>query len=454
LKAKDRRPHSERQDADVIGTLSRRRFKRSSKRYVAWYATISVLLVAALLLGAIYYVSLPVTLRVAVDVIDDQDSKTLQELATVFEKKRARVRLTLVPTSDAADTKSKLASGQVELAVTRADADLPENARAVVVLRKNAVLVLNARKSASSENLSDLSGRRIGLVGNTQADKPFIELVLKQSGVELSSITLLHSGQLAAALRSKQVDAVVVTAPLVSPVMDATIATIAEHVGEPKFLSIDAADAIALRSPQYETMEVPQGALGAKPQRPPEKLDTLTVNDLLVARKEVSDVTIADLTRRLLSQTAWRKDDGPKLEVISTAKDAALLAHDGAAAFIDGTERTFIERYSDIFWFGLVLLSGLGSAGLGLRSFLKLDERSANLRLRKHLVSITSQLSSIDSTDELKRVCDEADVILDHTLRCHEDGAIDDGSLAAFGLLLMRFQLKAWDRKVALRLNS
>lgn len=442
-------------DADAIGALLRRRFKRGSKRYIAWYATLSVLLVAVLILATIYYATLPVTLRVAVNTENDQDSKALQQLATLLKNERSRLRLILVPTSDSADTKAKLTTGQVELAVTRADADLPENARGVVVLRKNALLMWDVRRNASSQNLADLVGRRIAIVGSAPSDKSFIEFVLKHSGVDRTSLNLHHSEQLAAALRSRQVEAVAVVAPLGSPLISATIATSAEHAGEPQFLSIDAADAIALRSPQYETIEIPQGALGATPQRPPEKLDTLTVNDLLVARKEVSDVTIADLTRLLLAQSAWaRKDGGPRLEVINTAKDAALPAHEGAAAFIDGTERTFIERYSDIFWFGLVLISGLGSAGLGLRSFLKLDERRANLRLRKHLVSITSQLASIDSTDELKRLCDEADVILDHTLRCHEDGAIDDGSLAAFGLLLMQFHAKASNRKAALRTKS
>ena len=52
-----------------------------------------------------------------------------------------------------------------------------------------------------------------------------------------------------------------------------------------------------------------------------------------------------------------------------TEKDAGLPVHRGAAAVIDGTERTFLDRYGDYFWFALLLLSGIGSAGAWLRHY-------------------------------------------------------------------------------------
>ena len=39
-----------------------------------------------------------------------------------------------------------------------------------------------------------------------------------------------------------------------------------------------------------------------------------------------------------------------KIEKPNTDKDAALPAHPGAAAYIDGTERTFMDKYSDYIW--------------------------------------------------------------------------------------------------------
>ena len=65
----------------------------------------------------------------------------------------------------------------------------------------------------------------------------------------------------------------------------------------------------------------------------------------------------------------------PKIEKPDTDKDAALPAHPGAAAYIDGTERTFLEKYSDYIWGGILVLSGLGSAGAWLRQYLARDEK-------------------------------------------------------------------------------
>ena len=53
-----------------------------------------------------------------------------------------------------------------------------------------------------------------------------------------------------------------------------------------------------------------------------------------------------------------------------TEKDAELPVHRGAAAVIDGTERTFLDKYGDYFWFALLLLSGIGSAVAWLRRYL------------------------------------------------------------------------------------
>ena len=64
-----------------------------------------------------------------------------------------------------------------------------------------------------------------------------------------------------------------------------------------------------------------------------------------------------------------------QIEKPDTDKDAALPAHPGAAAYIDGTERTFLEKYTDYIWCAILLLSGLGSAGAWLRHYLRRDER-------------------------------------------------------------------------------
>ena len=139
-----------------------------------------------------------------------------------------------------------------------------------------------------------------------------------------------------------------------------------------------------------------------------------------------------------------------KIEKPDTDKDAALPAHQGAAAYIDGTERTFLERYSDYFWFAILILSGVGSAGAWLRHYLKRDEREQNTLHREKLLAMISKAREAETPEELAAMQQEVDGILRETLECYDDGAIEEGDLSAFGLVLEQFHHAVIDRRVAI----
>ena len=55
-----------------------------------------------------------------------------------------------------------------------------------------------------------------------------------------------------------------------------------------------------------------------------------------------------------------------------------------------------------------------------------------------------------DSIEELDRMQSEADEILRDTLRCFDDGAIEEGALTAFSIALEQFHNAVADRKTLL----
>jgi hypothetical protein len=122
-----------------------------------------------------------------------------------------------------------------------------------------------------------------------------------------------------------------------------------------------------------------------------------------------------------------------------TDKDAALPAHRGAAAYIDGTERTFLEKYSDYIWGAVLLLSGLGSAGAWFRSYLKRDEKAQSVALRDRVLTLSAQARDANSAEELRSMQREVDNVIRETLTAFDDGAIDEGDLTAFNLALEQF---------------
>ena len=78
------------------------------------------------------------------------------------------------------------------------------------------------------------------------------------------------------------------------------------------------------------------------------------VSHYIVAASSVSDATIGELARLLLSsrQTLSSELIGfAKIEKPNTDKDANVAVHPGAKAYFDDEQKTFFDRYGDhLFW--------------------------------------------------------------------------------------------------------
>jgi hypothetical protein len=127
-----------------------------------------------------------------------------------------------------------------------------------------------------------------------------------------------------------------------------------------------------------------------------------------------------------------------------------IPVHPGAAAYVDGEEKTFLDRYSDYIWWGLMALSAMGSLGAWFAGYLKKDERNNNSTLRERLQEMIAAARRSDSIEELDQLQAEADGIMRDMLRCFDDGAIEEGALTAFGIVLEQFHHAVADRKALL----
>ena len=171
----------------------------------------------------------------------------------------------------------------------------------------------------------------------------------------------------------------------------------------------------------------------------------------------MSETTAAAFYRQLftLRQAIARQVPGAAhITKPDTEKDAELPVHRGAAAVIDGTERTFLDRYGDYFWFALLLLSGIGSAGAWLRHYFNRDEREESTSHRNQILAMVSKVRSADSTQDLLAMQREVDAIIGDTLECYDDGAIEEEELAAFGLVLELFDHAIGERRAALQAGT
>jgi TRAP transporter TAXI family solute receptor len=447
---------------DLDTALALRRRKRRISALLVFAA--GLLLFAAAAAG-LYLALRPVTLKIAVGPPNSDDQKLIQALAQTFSRDQSSVRLAPVTTDGAAESIALLAAGKADLAVARGDLAMPADAESVAILRKNVVVLwapsgLPAKGSkkppaAKIKSIDDLAGHRVGVIGRTQANVTLLRVIVKESGVDPDkvAVTQFGTGQIAELAKDPAIDAYMAVGPLDSKITTEAIAATARTKGEPKFLPIDVSEAIAQKHPLYESEEIAGSTFNSSPARPEDKIETVSVNHLIVARKSLPDTAVGGFVRQLFTvrQVLAREVPGAsKIEKPDTDKDAALPAHQGAAAYIDGTERTFLERYSDYFWFAILLLSGLGSAGAWLRHYLKRDEREQTSLHREKLLEMISKAREAGSLDELAAMQHEVDATLRETLQSYDDGAIEEGDLSAFGLVLDQFHRAVIDRRMAI----
>jgi TRAP transporter TAXI family solute receptor len=448
--------------SDLEAGVTRR---RRNNRLSALLVLAAGLLLFAAAGAALYFALRPVTLKIAVGPSGSDDHKLIQALAQSFARDKSHVRLAPIATEGATESIALLKEGKADLAVARGDLEMPADAESVAILRKNVVVLWapaglpakGAKKppAAKIKGIDDLAGHRVGVIGRTQANVVLLRVILKESGVDPDKVSVTQFGttQLTELSRDPAVDAYMAVGPLNSKITAEAIAITARARGEPKFLPIDVSEAIAQRHPLYEAEEIPGSTFASSPARPEDKIDTVSVNHLIIAKKAVSDTAVGAFVRQLFTarpQIAREVPGASKIEKPDTDKDAALPAHAGAAAYIDGTERTFLERYSDYFWLVILILSGLGSGGAWLRHYLKSDERELNTAHRERLLQMISKVRETSSPEELAAMQHEVDDILRDALTGYDDGAIEEGDLSAFGLALEQFHHAVVDRRIAI----
>ena len=415
--------------------------------------------------GTLFYVLHPVTLRIAVGPPGSDDQKLIQVLAQTFAHDGSSVRLSPITTDGANESIVLFAAGKTDLAVARGDLNLPTNAESVAILRKNVVVLwapsgLPAKGSKKQpapkiKSIDDLDGKRIGVIGRTQANVTLLRVILSESGVNPDKVTVTQfaTNQIAEMAHDASLDAFMAVGPLDSKITVDAIAATAAARGEPKFLPIEVSEALAQKHPLYESEEIAGSIFASSPARPEDKVETVAVNHLIIAPKSLSDTTVGAFVRQLFTvrhEIAREVPSALKIEKPDTDKDAALPAHQGAAAYIDGTERTFLEKYSDYIWGVVLILSGLGSAGAWLRHSWRRKEREQYTAHRDNLLELISRVRRVETAEELTDMQCEADGVLREALDCYDDGAIEEGDLSAIGLALEQFHHAAADRRVAL----
>src|ERR1700693_188222 len=208
---------------------------RPAKQRPTFVMLAGVLAIVGALAAGYYFAMRPVTLRIAVGPANSDDLKVVQALTQAFNnQQRSQVRLRPIQTDSAGASANLLGEGKADLAIIRGALDVPKNAQAVATLRKNVVVLwvppaqkVKGKKAAPKiTKIAQLAGRRVGVVGRTQANVNLLKVILEQYGVDPAKVEIIQfpANEAADAIRGQKADAYLAAGPVNSKITADAIA--------------------------------------------------------------------------------------------------------------------------------------------------------------------------------------------------------------------------------------
>jgi TRAP-type uncharacterized transport system substrate-binding protein len=404
-------------------------------------ATFGSLACIAAAVAALIYVERPTVLRVAVPR-DSDDLAILAAATRNFAESRETIRLKLVAVENLLQSARTLEEGHADLAIVRSDLAMPPHGQTLLIMRRNAVLFV-APANSGLNGIEGLRGLKIGVLEAPPAGKGGNELLLEtalaQYDVPADSVQRvpLTAAEVPRAVKEKRIDALLAVGVPGSDGLAQAVNAVAEAgAGQPVFLPIAEAKAIAQRSPAFEGVEVLRGAFGGAQPRPGMDLETLGVTTRLIARNSLGNEAAGTLTRLMLAarpSIAAAVPIANRIEAPPADKSAALPVHPGALAFLDDEERSFFDQYADLFYIGAMCLSVLGTAMAAAMAKLKKQSAPDTDRILSRLIELIKDVRSASHMEALEFCEKEADELLEltlaldmvHGLSLNRVGAID-----------------------------
>jgi TRAP-type uncharacterized transport system substrate-binding protein len=381
--------------------------------------------------GALFFIERPTVVRVAVPNDNTGDNELLSAASKVVRHGHHPIRC-----KSASDLLDK---NGVDMAVVRTDAAMPAQGQTVVILHRDAAVLIVPQES-EIKDVADLAGHTVGIVGSSD-NGAVLDTILQQYDLDVAAVkrvALQDDDAIGDAVGKKAVDAVLVVGVISGDLVQTAVKAVAKAGGgAPTFLPVSEADAIAQRSPAYDSFEVVKGAFHGAPPLPGENFDTLSVTHRLVASSILSDTVVADVTRFFLGERSALVALDPlarRIEAPPTDKGAALPAHPGTQEYIDDEEESFLDQYSDYIYLGAMFFGVLASGATALFSRLSAQGVEVASHITERLVEILKLVRRAPSLDALDALEAETDDMVAATLERTFARGLDERSLSTLGL--------------------
>jgi TRAP-type uncharacterized transport system substrate-binding protein len=470
-----------------------------------WLVTIlGTLGLAVGLWVAFYFTTEADHMRIAAGTVD---AKFVQALTNQIEKGHQDISLQIVPTQGSRQTAQAISKGAADLAVLPSNLEDSVDWPVIAIVRQNVMALIvpppgagnprggqnpdsnaanakggksagaskapksdkstkGAKKSDSDDSddsgdsnkfgkVAQLSGKRVGIVSGNEATTGLLELVLSHYGVPLAKVTVsqIDPKNLADAVRNNLVDALFVAGAATGRDISNAVAAATVNGKAPSFIEIDQADGIAKRNPAFASIDIDAGTFGGNPPTPDDSLKSLSFAEYLVARKSYSDSVIATLAKVIYTSRqalAAALPGDVKIAAPSTDKDAEVVVHPGALAYLSDSQQSFFDKYGDDIFYGMLIFPVFGSAIAGLASYLRSSSRTRRLRLLQRVLDLVRKAHAAPTNEAIDRLQVEADNLVIAIIHQGEHEEFDETVRMSFAFALDQLRFAIAARRAAL----
>ena len=420
-----------------VGKRKRKRIIKSNRVQIFLFVLLTLILTVASVWGARIWLKNSETLVFAVGDPNGPEARFANKLADVLKNNSSRFNLKIVGNPDSAKALSQFDRGEANLAVLRTDARVPPRARAVAILDHDVVLVLSPG-GKKIKSAADLRKKKVAVITDNEGMAAFVRslLELPDSPASAALVQTVPPGSPIDKLFASGFAAAIAIAPASKIMKDKSYTQYAARGGL-TLNAIEAAKLLTRKYPQLSEETVESGTLSSSPAIPEDDVGTVGLKWLLVTQSRLSSPTVSELARFVYeNKAALALENGfaSRIEPAATDKDAFIVAHPGAAEYINDDTKSFVERYSDLMYFAAAALGIIGSICATLYTQVTRVAPEKASELATQLLDLGEDIQDATTLDQLESLQDELETILRGVVIGLRDGTISSDGLDTFKL--------------------
>ena len=295
-----------------------------------------------------------------------------QALGQTWQRTVPHLRVQALESPGSPASVAMLERHEAELALVSNNSRGGDSIRLIAPLYEETLQIV-VRRDLHCANAIGLRGHRVGRGPSGIGTQTHAMQVLNQIGgttaqFEPRNLTFLAAAD---ALERNEIDAAFFVAGMRTPVIDRLL-----HHGDLELLSLgdtshpgSALDGIRVDAPYLLVSVIPEHAYG---DQPTSAIGTISVKALLVARADLDESLVRDLTESMFQdkvRLAERERLLARLSDHFDAADSPFPIHPGADRYYRRDEPSFVQRYNDQIGLAITLGALLWSALSGLRAW-------------------------------------------------------------------------------------